>query len=62
MKQKLEKQGYAQTRFTQGFCNQKWTPIALTLVVNNFGVKYVIRNHNKKLIEILKDHYEISEE
>ena len=57
--QRLDKQGYLEIRFTPGFWKHKWIPIALTLVVDNFGVKDVVNQHVKHLIEVLKKHYEI---
>jgi hypothetical protein len=43
-----------------------WThqsrPISFTLVVDNFGIKYVGQEHAMHLISILKEHYELSED
>ena len=58
----LEKQGYAQSRFTPGLWKQKWRPIAFSLVFNNFGVKYSGKKHTNNLIEALKDNYKILED
>ena len=58
----LKKKGYAQSRFTPGFWKHKWRPILFTLMVDDFGVKCVGKQHTKHLIEFLKENYEISED
>ena len=42
---------------TSGLLNHKIQPIQFTLVVDNFGVKYVAKEHAKHLLGILKDKY-----
>jgi hypothetical protein len=45
-----------------GLWTNKTQPISFTLVVANFGVKYVGKEHAMHLISILNEHYEISED
>lgn len=49
----LDKQGYLQSRFTPVFWKNKWRPLHFTLVVDDFEVKYVVKKHIKKLIEVM---------
>jgi hypothetical protein len=37
-------------------------PISFTLVVDDFGIKYMDRQHVQHLLNILKEHYEISKD
>jgi hypothetical protein len=39
-----------------------WRPISFTLVVNDFGVKYIGKEHVHHLIQTLKQHYELEED
>ena len=42
----------------QGFVH-KWLPVCFTLVVEDFGVKYVKKKHLDHLVNALTEHYEI---
>ena len=42
-----------------GLWTHKWRPIQLTLVVNNFGVKYVGKEYTEHLISYLQEYYTI---
>ena len=42
---RLEKEGYYEARTTPGLWRQKWRPIQFCLVVDDFGVKYVGKQH-----------------
>ena len=39
--ERLEPKGYYQCRHTPGLWRHKWIPILFSLVVNDFGIKYV---------------------
>ena len=43
MEQRLQKQGYTQSKVTPGFWTHAWQPISFTLVVDDFSVKYVVK-------------------
>ena len=43
LEQRLQKQGYTQSKVTPGFWTHAWRPISFTLVVDDFGVKYVVK-------------------
>ena len=62
LEKRLNAQGYFQSAITAGFWTHKWRPISFALTVDDFGVKYVGREHAEHLISVLKNDYEISHE
>ena len=62
LEERLNKHGYMQNKAIPGLWTHQSRPISLTLVVNNFGIKYVGQEHAMHLISILKEHYELSED
>jgi hypothetical protein len=56
---RLHKAGYQQSKITPGYWHHDWRPISFTLVVNNFGVKYINKEDVEHLASILKQDYEI---
>ena len=57
---RLMKHGYTQSKTTPGFWTHKTRPIHFSLVVDDFGVKYVGQEHAEHLINVLKEHYQIT--
>jgi hypothetical protein len=55
---RLLKAGYIQSAITPGFWQHEWQPIIFTLVVDDFGVKYINKTDAKHLREVLKQDYE----
>ena len=53
----LGKYGYSPVTHTPGLWRHQWRPIAFCLVVDDFGVKYVGREHADHLIQCLRNHY-----
>jgi hypothetical protein len=53
---RLKTAGCTQSKLTPGYWKHKWQPISFTLVVDNFGVKYIGKEHVTHLISILKKH------
>ena len=47
---------------TPGFWTHAWRPISFTLVVDDFGVNYVGKEHADHLVGLLKENYEISKD
>ena len=47
---------------TPGFWKHPWRPVSFSLIVDDFGVKYVGDEHAKHLIKVLKEHYTIPED
>jgi hypothetical protein len=62
LEQRLNAHGYSQNRAVPGLWTHETHTILFTLVVDDFEVKYVGKEHVLHLINILKQHYEISEE
>ena len=57
---RLAKHGYTQSKIIQGYWKHKNLPIDFTLVVDDFGVKYVGKENAMHLINILHQYYEIA--
>jgi hypothetical protein len=58
----LNKHGYHQSPITPGLWGHIFCPISFTLCVNNFGIKYVGREHVEHLSGIPKEHYKCSQD
>jgi len=56
----LESAGYHQAEHTPGMFTHEWRPIAFSLVVDDFGIKYVGKEHADHLLDTLREHYTIS--
>ena len=62
LKERLNKHGYSQSKAVPGLWTPKTRPISFMLVVDDFGVKCVGKEHAMHLINILKQKYKISED
>ena len=62
LEERLLKAGYSQSKITPGYWKHKWQPISFTLVVDDFGVKYIGKEHDLHLLQVLKQDYEIEED
>ena len=60
LKKRLNKGGYRQSKLVPGLWKHDWRPIQFTLVVDDFGVKYVGKEHAIHLQNTLKRNYEIT--
>lgn len=52
--ERLREHGYHKCQFTQGLWKHVWRPITFTLVVDDFGIKFLGEahaNHLKKTLE-----------
>jgi hypothetical protein len=58
LQKRLAKHGYAPTEHTHGLWKHHTRPILFSLVVDNFGVKYVGKQHADHLYNALEEHYE----
>jgi hypothetical protein len=56
----LAKDGYRPTTHTHGLWTHDTRPISFSLVVDDFGVKYVGREHAEHLMACIKKNYNIS--
>ena len=52
--------GYHQSRFTPGLWTYEWRPICFTLVLEDFGVKYIGKEHSYHLIKCIKENYYVT--
>jgi hypothetical protein len=62
LEKRLNQHGYFQSHIVPGFWKHADRPISFTLVVDDFGIKYVGKQHAQHLISVLKEHYEIEED
>ncbi len=62
LEKRLNAHGYSQSKAVPGLWMHTTRPISFTLVVDNFGIKYVGKEHVLHLLDILKQHYEQSED
>ena len=54
----LGRYGYAPVHHTPGLWRHTWRPISFCLVVDDFGVKYIGKEHTDHLIQCLRNHYQ----
>ena len=59
LEKQLNKKGYKQIEITPGLGTQEWSPISLSLCMDDFGLKYFGRQHPDHLMSFLKEHYKI---
>ena len=52
---RLGRHSYRQSTLVPGLWMHKWRPIQFSLVVDDFGVKYVEKEHARHLIAALRD-------
>ena len=60
LEQRLNKHGYHQSTFTPGLWTHKWRPICFSLVVDDFGVKYVGKQHAEHLLNVIRTDYDVT--
>ena len=56
----MNKHGYRQSKLVPGLWKQDTWPIQFTLVVDDFGVKYVGEEHAHHLKNTLEEHYKLT--
>ena len=60
LEKRLEEHSYTQSQMTPGLWSHMWRPIPFTLIVDDFGVKYIGDEHAEHLISVVKKHYELT--
>eukprot|EP00804_Cyclotella_cryptica_P009002 CCRYP_003107-RA/>CCRYP_003107-RA protein AED:0.29 eAED:0.29 QI:0/0/0/1/1/1/2/0/642 len=60
LEKRLNQHGYHQSKLVPGLWSHKWRPIWFTLVVDDFGVKYVGKEHALHLKSVLESYYPLS--
>jgi hypothetical protein len=56
----LARHGYFQARHTHGLWKHTWRPIQFTLLIDDFGVKYIGKEHANHLHTAIKESYKCS--
>ena len=59
LKQRLNKHGYFQSKLVPNLWKHLTRLISFTLVVVNFGIKYVGKEHVDHLMTVLQEHYQV---
>ena len=59
---RLNNVGYRQSDTTLGFWKYNTRPICLTLLVDDFGVKYVGNGHAQHLVDVLQKFYVVNKD
>jgi len=62
LQKRLLPHGYYECKHTPGLWRHLTRPISFTLLVNDFGVKYVGKEHVDHLIKCIKEKYELTED
>ena len=62
LKERLIEYGYVELPHTPGLFMHKTRPIWFTLVVDDFGVKYVGEEHANHLMSVLRKFYDVEED
>ena len=62
LRTRLNKAGYYETATTPGLWEHTWSPIQFSLIVDDFGIKYVGEKNSQHLLQVLQEHYEISKD
>ena len=62
LEKRLNEHGYHQSKLTTRFWKHDTRPIYFSLIVDDFGVKYVGEEHANHLINILKQHYVVDQD
>jgi hypothetical protein len=60
LEERLEKHGYRQSKTTPGLWKHDTRPITFTLVVDDFGVKYVGEENAQHLLDAVRQYYKCS--
>ena len=62
LKERLAKHGYTEVNHTPGLFKHETRPMWFTLTVDDFGVKYIGKEHAKHLMDVLKSYYKMEED
>ena len=62
LKERLKVHDYSEVPHTPGLFTQQTRPIWFTLTVDNFGVKYIGKEHADHLMTVLKQHYKMDKD
>ena len=62
LEKRLNKNGSQQRKLVPGLLKHDWRPIQFTLLVDDFGVKYVGEKYTLHLKQTLEENYEVTTE
>ncbi len=54
---KLKEHGYSQSETTPGLWKYEWCPVWFSLVVDDFGVKYIGKEHAQHMLQTVQKYY-----
>jgi hypothetical protein len=57
LEERLQKNGYHQSQATPGLWKHDTCPISFSLVVDDFGVKYVGKENTQHLLDTVRQYY-----
>ncbi|KAL7478587.1 hypothetical protein ACHAW6_004346 [Cyclotella cf. meneghiniana] len=57
LEKQLNKHGYFHSKITPGLWKHTTCPITFTLIVDDFGVKYIGKEHAVHLLSVIQQHY-----
>ena len=60
LEKRLNTEGYSQDKLVSGLWTHSWRPVTFNLCVDDFGVKYVGKQHVDHLMTVLSSHYTIA--
>jgi hypothetical protein len=60
LEKRLAKHGYHQSKITLGLWTHNTRPICFSLVVDDFGIKYVGEEHAQHLLSVVRQYYKCS--
>ena len=60
LRTRLEQAGYYEAATTPGLWSHKWRTIKFVLLVDDFGIEYVRKEHALHLLKNLKQNYKIT--
>eukprot|EP00804_Cyclotella_cryptica_P024847 CCRYP_020549-RB/>CCRYP_020549-RB protein AED:0.47 eAED:0.47 QI:0/0/0/1/0/0/2/0/178 len=55
----LDVHRYHQSKLVPGLWNHDWRPIQFTVVVDDFGIKYIGKEHPQYLLSALQEHFRL---
>ena len=61
LEEHLSEHGYRQSKVVSGLWHHDWRPISFTIVVDDFGVKYIRKEHAEHFLKgVLEKFYEVT--
>ncbi|KAL7481408.1 hypothetical protein ACHAW6_007088, partial [Cyclotella cf. meneghiniana] len=60
LEKRLSAHGYHQSKLVPRLWTHDWRPIQFTLVIDDFGIKYVGKEYPQHLLTVLQEHYKVT--